>query len=127
MDMVVLRRKRTNWAIQQNPTTITINRTEKIETGGGFEELHCEVGPFAVRIYQQASQAPREVSTLAGTKQVDGTWGMLADWKADIRAGPNVLDEFTAPGLGCFRVVEVYQQIVNGELVGHQVTLERVS
>jgi len=70
---------------------------------------------------------PQEVSTLAGTKQVDKAWGMLADWQADIKAGPNVLDEFEVPGMGRFQVLEVYPQRVNGEVVGYQVALERVS
>ncbi len=127
MDLVALRRRHTNWAIRQNPTTITINRTEKIDKGGYFEETKTEVGPFVVRLYQQGSGVPQEVSTLAGTKQVDGAWGMLADWQADIKAGASVLDKFTAPGLGVFQVLEVYQQVVNGELVGCQAVLERVS
>jgi hypothetical protein len=127
MDMVTLRRQHTSWAIQQNPTTIIIHRTEKVDMGGYFEEKESEVGPFVVRIYQQSSGVPREVSTLAGTKQVDGAWGMLADWQADIKADPNVLDEFEVLGMGRFQVLEVYPQMVNGELVGYQVALEKVS
>jgi len=88
MDMVTLRRQHTSWAIQQNPTTITIHRTEKIDMGGYFEEVESEVGPFVVRIYQYGTWIPQDVSTLAGTKQVDKTWGMLADWQADIRQDP---------------------------------------
>jgi len=127
MDLVSLRRRHTKWAIQQNPTTITIHRTEKIDMGGYFEEVESEVGPFVVRIYQQGTWAPREVSALAGTKQVDRTWGMLMDYEADVRAGPNVLDEFEVSGMGRFQVLEVYPQVVKGELVGYQVTLEKVS
>jgi len=127
MDLVALRRQHTKWAIQQNPTTITIHRTEKIDMGGYFEEIESEVGPFVVRIYQYGTWMPREVSTLAGTKQVDRTWGMLMDYKADVKAGPNVLDEFGVPGLGKFQVLEVYPQVVKGELVGYQAALEKVS
>ncbi len=127
MDIVALRRQHTGWAIQQNPTTITINRTEKTDVGGYFEENESEVGPFVVRVFTQGTRVPQEVSTLAGTKQVDRTWGMLADWRANVKAGPNVLDKFEVPGIGCFQVLEVYPQIVKGELVGHQVALEKVS
>lgn len=127
MDIVTLRRQHTKWAIEQNPTTITIHRTEKIDTGGYFEEIESEVGPFVVRIYQYGTWAPQEVSTLAGTKQVDRTWGMLMDYEADVKAGSNVLDEFEVPGLGRFRVLEVYPQKVKGEIVGYQVILEKVS
>lgn len=127
MDIVSLRRQHTGWAIQQNPTTITINCTEKTDMGGYFEEKESEVGPLVVRIYQYGTWIPQDVSTLAGTKQVDKTWGMLADWRADIKAGPNVLDEFEVPGIGNFQVLEVYPQVVKGELVGYQVALEKVS
>ena len=127
MDLVALRRQHTKWAIEQNPTTITIKRTEKIDAGGYFEETHTEIGPFTVRIYQYGTWVPQEVSTLAGTKQVDRTWGMLMDYEADVKAGSNVLDEFEVPGLGKFQVLEVYPQVVKGELVGYQVTLEKVS
>ena len=127
MDIVSLRRKHIAWAIAQNPTTIAISRTEKVDAGGYFEETEDEVGPIVVRIYQRGSQVPQEVSTLAGVKQVDGAWGMLADGEADIKTGPNVLDEFDVPGMGRFQVLEVYPQRVNGEVVGYQVALERVS
>jgi len=127
MDLVTLRRQHTKWAIQQNPTTITIHRTEKIDMGGYFEEVESEVGSFVVRIYQYGTWAPQDVSTLVGTKQVDKTWGMLMDYEADVKAGSNVLDEFEVPEMGKFQVLAVYPQIVQGQVVGYQVTLEKVS
>src|SRR5690606_14188932 len=127
MDLVALRRQHTQWAIQQNPTTITIHRTEKMDAGGYFEEVESEVGPFTVRIYQYGTWVPQEISTLAGTKQVERTWGMLMEYEADVKAGPNVLDEFEVVGIGKFQVLEVYPQVVKGELVGYQVILKKVS
>lgn len=127
MDLVTLRRQHITWTIQQNPVKIIIQRTEKMDKGGYFEEIESEVGPFVVRIYQYGTWVPQEVNTLAGTKQVDRTWGMLADWQADIKAGSNVLDEFDVPGVGRFQTLEVYPQVVKGELVGYQVALEKVS
>lgn len=125
-DIVTLRRQHTEWVIRQNPVTITINRTEKASQGGGFGEVKSEVGPLTVRIFQQASGVPQEVSTLAGVKLVDGAWGLLADSEADVRAGANVQDEFEVPGLGRFRVVGVYAQVMRGKPVGYQAVLERV-
>ena len=61
------------------------------------------------------------------SKQVDRTWGMLMDYEADVKAGPNVMDEFEVPGLGKFQVLEVYPQKVKGKIVGYQVALEKVS
>lgn len=127
MDMVALRKRHIAWNIEQNPTTIIIHRTEKTDLGGYFEERESEVGPFTVRIYQYGTWIPQEISTLAGTKQTDKTWGMLADWQADIKAGPSVLDEFEVPISGTFQVVEVYPQKVGDEVVGYQVALEKVS
>jgi len=127
MDLVSLRRQHTKWAIQQNPTTITIHRTEKIDMGGYFEEVESEVGPFVVRIYQYGTWTPQEVNTLAGTKQVDRTWGMLMDHEAEIKAGANVLDEFEVTDLGKFQVLAVYPQIIQGQVVGYQADLEKVS
>lgn len=125
MDMVSIRRQHVAWNIQQNPTTITVQRTEKVDRGGCFDEVTTQRGPFTVRIFQQASRIPQEISTLAGTKQVDTKWGMVADYQADLRAGPNVKDEFDVP-LGHFLVVAIYPQVVLGQVVGYQADLERV-
>ena len=127
MDLAALRRQHISWAIQQNPTAITINRTEKIDAGGYFDEVRSEVGPFTVRIYQRGSRIPQEVSTLAGIKQVEATWGLLAAHEAEIKAGTNVLDEFEVDGLGKFQVLAVYPQIIQGQVVGYQADLEKVS
>lgn len=127
MDIVTLRRQHTKWAIQQNPTTITIHRTEKVDMGGYFDEVESEHGPNTVRVFQKGSRIPQEVSTLAGTKQVEAAWGLLADHEAEIKAGTNVLDEFEVTDLGKFQVLAVYPQIIQGQIVGYQADLEKVS
>ncbi len=127
MDIVALRRRHTSWSIQQNPVTITIQRTEKVDAGGYFDEVISSHGPFVVRIFQQRSSIPQDVATLAGTKQTDKAWSLLADYQADIQAGPNLKDEFDVVGLGHFLVVVVHPQTIQGELVGYQVDLEKVS
>ena len=114
-------------SIAENPTEITVWRTEKVDMGGYFDEVTSARGPFTVRIFQQRSGIPQDIRTLAGTKQVDKSWGLLADYNANLRAGPNVKDEFDVPGLGHFLVVAVYPQKVQGQIVGYQADLERVS
>jgi len=126
MDLVALRRQHILWAIQQNPTEITIQRTEKKDMGGYFEEVKSTKGPFTVRIFTEGNRIPLDVSTLAGTKQIDKSWGLLADYNADIKAGPNVLDEFNTPA-GHFIIKAVYPQYVQGQLAGYQADLEKVS
>lgn len=113
--------------IAENAVQVTIMRTEKIEAEGAFQEQTSTIGPLTVRVFQRNSgSAPQEVSTLAGTKHVDTRWGLLADWQADIRSGANVKDEFEAYGQR-FLVVAVYPQVVQGQIVGYQADLERVT
>ena len=127
MVLVALRRQHITWTIQQNPVKIIIHRTEKMDKGGYFEEIKEDIGPFIVRIFQQGSRIPRETSTLAGTKNIDRGWGLLTGHEAEIKAGTNVLDEFEVDGLGKFQVLAVYPQIIQGQVVGYQADLEKVS
>lgn len=126
MTVIDALRKAYKQSIMENPVQITVRRTEKVDMGGYFDEVTGQHGPFTVRIFQQRSGIPQDISTLAGTKQVDKSWGLLADYNADIQAGPSVKDEFDVPGLGHFLVVAVYPQKVQGQIVGYQADLERV-
>jgi hypothetical protein len=126
MDITELRKQHIAWNIQQNPTQITVHRTEKVDMGGYFDEAISTLGPFTVRIFAEGNRMPLDVTTLAGTKQIDKGWGLLADANANIKAGPNVLDEFDALG-GHFIIKAVYPQYVKDELVGYQADLEKVS
>jgi len=127
MDLVNLRRQHVAWAIQQNPMTIIVQRTEKVDVGGYFDEVTSQHGPYTVRIFQKGSGIPQEISILAGTKQVETAWGLLADHQADLQAGPNVKDEFDVPDLGHFVVIAVFPQKISEQTVGYQVNLEKVS
>lgn len=114
--------------ITENPVTITINRTQQVEAGGGFSRTPSVAGPFIVRVFQRQNKAfSKEVSAVAGKKQVDLGWELLADYRADIQAGPRVKDEFDVPGLGNFVVNAVRPQRAFGQLVGYQADLEKVS
>ncbi|MGE5552832.1 MAG: hypothetical protein ACM3XZ_02775 [Betaproteobacteria bacterium] len=127
MDLVTLRRRHVAWCIQQNPTTITIQRTEKVSAGGGLSEVTTAVGPFNVRIFQQRGGRPQDVTGLAGTMQTTTGWGLLADHLADLKAGPSVRDEFEVPGIGRFVVKMIYPQVILGQIVGYQAEIEKVS
>jgi hypothetical protein len=120
------RRQHTEWSIQQNPVQIFINRTEKIKSGGGFTEVKSSKGPFTVRLFQQGLKTPQDVSTLAGTKKVDKGWGMIADFRADLKSGTNVIDEFDTKD-GHFRIINIYPQTVFDQTVGYQCDLEKVT
>lgn len=126
MDLVSIRRQNIAWSIEQNPVEIIVHRTEKLEVDGHFGDHKSILGPFTVRVFQKANRDPKDISTLAGTKEVGASWGLLADENADLKSGPNVKDEFVVEDLGSFTVVEVFPQIVNGRVIGYQADLERV-
>ena len=127
MDLITLRRQCILRNIQLNPIEITVQRTEKVDMDGCFEEQVITLEPYVVRVFQKSSKIPQDVSTLVGTKQVDEMWGLLADNTVDLKAGPNIKDEFNVPVIGQFRIVAVYPQMVQGQLIGVQADLERVS
>lgn len=126
MNFVDMRRNHTKWSIEQNPVEIMINRTERIDKGGYFDEKESPIGPFVVRIYSAKSSSPQTVSTLAGEKQIDNYFGLLADHEVDIQASATVKDEFEAVGM-MFEVKAVYPQRIQGQVVGYQCELERVN
>lgn len=109
-------------AIRLNPVTITITRREKVRQGGGFREEVTTLRPQVVRVYRKGRQAPRPVESIPGTLQLQ-PWGLLADHTADLKADA---DEFEVPGLGRFRIVQVWPDLRNGEVTGYQADLERV-
>jgi len=113
------------WAINQNPVTITITRKEKIKTEGHFIENISQFSPLTVRIFQMSRNIKIE-SQIIGTREIDTGWGLLADWQADLRAGPNVQDEFEVPGMGYFVIKAVYPQKIHGQIIGYQAELRRI-
>lgn len=125
MNFVEMRRKHTKWNIEQNPTTITVNRTIKKKAQGYIDEQNINVGPFIVRIFNSGSSSPQVVTTLAGEKQTDTYFGILADFEADIQANTTVKDEFEVDGIR-YLVKAIYPQKIKGEVVGYQGELERV-
>jgi hypothetical protein len=120
------RREQTLWNIRQSPTEITITRTTKVPYKGGHREDTQEIGPLTVRIYSNYRRQPQLQSERQGTRITDGNWGMLADWRADIRCGSDVTDEFET-ALGRFKVSQVKPQLLGCEIAGYQCDLERVS
>lgn len=126
MNLIEMRRKHTIWSIEQNPSTIMINRTENKKMKGYIEEAESDIGPFVVRIFNSGSSSPQVVTTLAGEKQTDTYFGILADFEADIQASSTVKDEFVVDGIR-YLVKAIYPQKINGEIVGYQGELERVS
>lgn len=126
MDLVEMRRKHTRWSINQNPVEVVVKRTEKRKAEGHIANISTDEGPFTVRIFASSSSTSQKITTLAGEKQVDRYFGLLADHGANIQAGTNVKDEFEAMGMK-FVVKAIYPQTIHGQVTGYQGELERVN
>lgn len=128
MNFVEQRKKDVAFTIAENPTEITIEREEYIPTGGGRKKVKSTAGPFRVRIFTQGGKqmAVKVVSGTAGAKHDDDTWAFLADSEADIRAGTNVIDEFTIDGIR-FRVTMAIPRYWQGQRTSIDGTLKVVS
>lgn len=124
-NLVEMRRKHTKWNIEQNPSAITIKRTEKREKDGYFDESETQLDPQTVRVFVTRANTNQTITTLAGQKQVDRYYGLLADHEADIKADIHTTDIFESDGMK-FEVKAVYPQRIQGELTGYQCELERV-
>jgi hypothetical protein len=106
----------------QNVATITVARRMRAAAGGGFVEVTQEAGPFQVRVYRTAPGG-REETDPTGVVHRDGGWGIIGGPEVDLRAGPDVDDEFDLWGLR-FRVRSVVPVVMGGMTIGIQGDLE---
>lgn len=125
-DMYAMRIDHIARTIAENPTDITITRTEKTVSGGGFASSTTQKGPFTVRIFQDGRAGAHARFEQPGHKAEDAGWGLLADRNADIKAGPDVEDTFEVAGLGTFSITDVTPQYAVGKLAGFHAKIERV-
>jgi len=122
-----VRKAHIGWNIRQNPTEITINVTQRMKSGGGFEEVKSQIGPLTVRVFIGSRPPKSEIaSDKAGRKEVSESYSLLADYTANLPSGPDVTQEFDAYPHGHFRITSVHPQIVQNEICGYVAELERV-
>lgn len=127
MNFVDKRRAHTKWNIDQNPTTITINRVEMPRVGGGRGKVESTLPPITVRITVASTKIGDQMHVSdPGIVKAD-PYFLIAEYNADIRAGADVSDTFETADQGKFRVKTVYPQRYNGQIVGIQAGLERMS
>lgn len=124
MTLVKIRRQHTKWAIDQNPRSVTIKRTMRIQKEGYFDDETIEVGPFVVRIYTKGG-SPTVQSEVQGERTLDRYYSMLADYKADLKASTHITDTFELNGI-TYEIVAVWPQTIHNEIVGYQCDVERV-
>ena len=113
-----------DYAINMNPTYIQITRKTRLRKQGGFTEQETTLPPIKARLYQTPKYSlPRRELTIAGEESVDPLWGLLAYPDADLDSGPDVIDEFVAPGIGRLRIMNVTRLIADQHHYGYQADL----
>lgn len=112
-------------SIEANPTEITIKvSTRKIVNGAWKTEDDTKA--LKVRIFQQKNPEVMIISDIKGTADTSKKYGMLADYKADLKDVSSENLTFKT-AYGYMEVIAVYPQIVRGEICGYQCELKRVS
>ena len=74
------------FTIAENPVEITIERTEKQPKSGGRKIQKSTLPPVTIRIFHQAGKQiiANTLTTTAGIRQEDRTYGFIAAADADI-------------------------------------------
>lgn len=111
-------------SISLNPTEIKIKQIVKVLKDGYFDEEEKEYN-LTVRIYQQRKSNIEISSGTIGTAYKSKSYGMLADYEANLEVDPQNAIEFDSI-YGHMKMIAVYPQIIKDELCGYQVDLERI-
>lgn len=120
MSVVDTLRKAYEWLIRENPVSVTLHRTEKIDDGaGGWIPREFELPSFDGRLIPSRVQM-QEQTNEAGTLRLSA-WSLLAPWTADLQVG----DTFTANGQ-TFRIRRVVRRKHGGSDYGLQANLEEM-
>lgn len=122
--LVKMRRKHTAWNINQNPSTIIIERKGSKRANGKIEKIDETLKPQIMRLYASGSSENTIVETI-GERQIDRYYRLLASWDADIQASTEVKDCFYIDGQK-YEVKLVSDKSIHGQKVGKQALVERV-
>lgn len=113
---LALRRKMAKDSIAINPTEVIITRSAKTKNkAGGYDEGPIDLPPQIVRIF--LNNPKLSTKTTEGGEVQKKTYGMLADYEADIQKD----DEFEG-----YKVVDVTPIKYKGEIVSYQCKIEVV-
>ncbi|EAA0008363.1 TPA: hypothetical protein ACMVTQ_003556 [Clostridioides difficile] len=118
------RRKDIIRTINMNPTNITITSIKKTEIDGAFEETETEI-KCVVRIFNEKTAEKQTSSEKQGTFSSIRTYGMLVSNDVILEVNSRDSLEFECI-YGRMKIVNIYPQIVKGELCGYQCSLERI-
>lgn len=112
-------------SISLNPTEIKIKQVVKVLKEGYFDEEEKE-SILTVRIYQQQKSNMQISSNTIGTMYKSKSYGMLADFEANLKVNPKSAIEFDSI-YGRMKITAVYPQRIKDELCGYQVDLEKIN
>jgi hypothetical protein len=124
-ELVEARRSMTLAAIEINPATITIHRTTKTRSGGGFAESEDDLPAFTGRLFLGSSGGTGRDTWDAATRGADkpgGQWWLLAPHDADIQSNEDTIDTFELNGER-YQVDTAIPVMVDGEVVSKQCAL----
>lgn len=122
--LVAMRRKHTAWNINQNPSSIVIERKGQKRENGKIVNVNETLEPQKMRVYVSGGSENVVVETI-GERQIDRYYRLLAPWDADIQADTEVKDSFVHNGER-YEVKSVNPQSIHGHAVGKQCLVERV-
>lgn len=109
--------------INENLVSVTVHRVEYLDdAAGGRYKRESDLPAFIGRLVP--GQSRQVIDTEAGQVQ-EASMLLLAPWDADVRAGSDVQDTFTANGRS-YRVRQVTPRRWQGEVYGVQAALEEV-
>lgn len=111
--------------IERHGTTITVTRTTRVRSGGGFVTTTTGHGPYRVLVTERRASPVKIVTPDPGTTRNDPGWVALFPPNTPVLATVDVIDRFTVPGLGTFRVREIRTALPYGETAGVIADLER--
>lgn len=128
MNFAEQRKRDVAFTISENPTSVIIERTTKVLSGGGWKIEKSTLPPLTIRIFQQGGKqiSVNMSSSTAGTRQTEEAWAFLADADADIQCTATITDEFEAFGQR-FRVTAVMPRYWQGTLTSIDGLLKAVS
>ena len=116
--------------IARDTVPVTLTRTGRVRTGGGFAPLTpVTLGPYTALIAERGGAFPRETVTVAGGRTVDNGWAALTGPEIDLfvgKIGDEVEERLSAPH-GTFRVRDKRPIRHGGAITGYQFGLEKVA
>lgn len=111
--------------IEENPISIQLDTTIRTVVDGALKMVN-DTKMLRVRIFQQKSPEVINISDIKGTANTTKKYGMLADYRADIKDVSTENLTFDSP-YGKMEILGIYPQVVSGEICGYQCDLKRVS